>query len=79
MWILLSESVIIGFICFVIGTIIFNLSINRTNKDKEKPYGINFAFFMTGVILHIFLEFGGFNRWYCDKKTISGYHNLAKL
>jgi len=79
MWILLSESVIIGFICFVIGTIIFNLSINRTNKDKEKPYGINFAFFMTGVILHIFLEFGGFNRWYCDKRMISGYHNLGKL
>ena len=79
MWILLSESVIIGFICFVIGTIIFNLSINKTNKDKEKPYGINFAFFMTGVILHVLLEFGGFNKWYCNKKMISGYRNLGRL
>jgi hypothetical protein len=79
MWILLSESVMIGFICFVIGTIIFNLSINKTNKDKPKPYGINFAFFMTGVILHILLEFVGFNKWYCGKKTISGYNNLAKI
>jgi hypothetical protein len=79
MWILLTESAIIGFITFVIGSIIFNLSVNKTNKDKNKPYGINFAFFMTGVILHILLEIGGFNRWYCDKKTISGYKNLSSL
>ena len=79
MWILLTESAIIGFICFVIGSIIFNLSINKTNKDKPKPYGINFAFFMTEVILHILLEFGGFNKWYCDKKTVSGYQNLSKI
>ena len=67
MWILLLESTMIGFICFVIGSIIFNLSLNKTNKDKIQPYGINFAFFMTGVIFHILLEFVGFNRWYCDK------------
>lgn len=79
MWILLTESVIIGIITFVIGTIIFNLSINKTNKDKEKPRGINFAFFTTGVILHIFLEFGGFNKWYCNKKTMTGYRNLSTL
>jgi hypothetical protein len=79
MWILLTESVIIGFICFVIGTIVFNLSINKTNKDKEKPYGINLAFFMTGIILHIFLELGGFNKWYCNKKTTFSYRNLGKL
>jgi len=79
MWILLTESAIIGFISFVIGSIIFNLSINKTNKDKPKPSGVNFAFFMTGVILHILLESGGFNKWYCNKQTISGYHNLAKV
>ena len=79
MWILLTESAMIGFICFVIGSIIFNLSINKTNKDKEKPYGINFAFFMTGVILHILLEFGGFNKWYCDKKTFSGFRNISTI
>lgn len=79
MWIILTESAIIGFITFVIGSIVFNLSVNKPNKDKNKPYGINFAFFMTGVILHILLEFGGFNKWYCDKKTVSGYQLLSSL
>jgi hypothetical protein len=79
MWILLTESVIIGIITFVIGTIIFNLSINKNNKNKPKPDGINFAFFTTGVILHILLEFGGFNKWFCDKKKIYGYNMLGLL
>lgn len=76
---LLLESTIVGFICFVIGTVIFNLSTNKLNKDQKQPYGINFSFFITGVILHLFLEFGGFNKWYCDKKTITGYRNLIKI
>jgi hypothetical protein len=79
MWTLFAESTIIGFITWVIGTIIFNLSINKTNKDKNKPYGIDFAFFTTGLILHLLLEIGGFNKWFCDKKIITGYHNISKL
>ncbi len=79
MWILLTESILVGFITFVIGTICFNLSINKNNKDKIKPVGINLAFFTTGMILHILLEFGGFNKWFCDKKTMTGYHMLGKL
>jgi hypothetical protein len=67
---LLSESITIGIITFIIGTIIFNLSINKSNKDEIKPYGINFAFFITGVILHILLEVMGFNKWYCNKKYL---------
>jgi len=54
MWILLIESTLIGFITWIIGTIIFNLSINKLNKDKTKPYGIDLAFFVTGLILCIF-------------------------
>lgn len=53
MWELILESIIVGFITWVIGTIIFNLSINKTNKDNRKPYGIGTAFFITGVILCI--------------------------
>jgi hypothetical protein len=53
MWPLLIESTLVGFITWVIGTIVFNLSINKLNKDKEKPYGISLAFFMTGLILCI--------------------------
>ena len=58
MWILLSESIMIGLITWVFGTIIFNLSINKTNKDMQKPYGIDLAFFTTGIILNILLEVG---------------------
>lgn len=53
MWILLIESTLVGFITWIIGTIIFNLSINKPNKDKIKPYGIDLAFFVTGLILCI--------------------------
>jgi len=54
MWVLLIESTLVGFITWVIGIIIFNLSINKPNKNKQKPYGIDFAFFITGSILYIF-------------------------
>ncbi len=56
MWILIFESSLIGFITWVMGTIIFNLSINRMNKDKLKPYGIDLAFFITGVIFHVLVN-----------------------
>ena len=53
MWALIIESILVGFITWVIGTIVFNLSINKLNKDKQKPYGIDLAFFVTGLILCI--------------------------
>ncbi len=56
MWTLIFESSLIGFITWVMGTIIFNLSINRMNKDKLKPYGIDLAFFITGVIFHVLIN-----------------------
>ena len=79
---LFIESIIIGFITLIIGTIIFNLSINKVNKvnkEKVKPYGVSFAFFITGVILHIGLEFIGFNKWYCNKKVMTGICRLSNL
>jgi steroid 5-alpha reductase family enzyme len=83
MLILLSESFFIGFICFVIGTIIFNFTIDKTKENNEqktqKSRMIGIIFFITGVILHIILDLGGFNKWYCNKKTICGYNNLALI
>ena len=76
---LLFESIIIGFITFIIGTIIFNLSVNKVNKEVNKPYGFGFTFFITGVLLHIGLEFLGFNKWYCNKKTITNICRLSEL
>jgi hypothetical protein len=79
MLLMLSESIMIGFITWVIGTVIFNLSLNKQNKDKQKPYGIGLAFFMTGVILHISLEIVGFNKWYCSKQFSTSIFNLSRL
>ena len=57
--ILLIESIIVGITCFIIGTIIFNLSINKFNNQTNniiKPYGINLSFFITGIILYFCME-----------------------
>ena len=74
------ESIIIGLICLFIGTVIFNLSINKNNKNNiNKPVGINVAFFMTGVMLHLIMEYSGINSWQCTKKSITGFKYLTKL
>ena len=60
-----------GIITYIIGTIVFNLSVNKNNKnDKntEIPRGIGIAFFMTGFVIHIMLDITGFNKWYCNKE-----------
>jgi hypothetical protein len=76
---LLIESIIVGIITLIIGNIIFNLSINKVNKEKSKPIGINLSFFITGVILHIGLESLGFNKWYCNKETVTRLCYLSDL
>ena len=78
-----GQAFIIGIITYIIGTIIFNLSINKNNnnlKDKQYlPKGIGFAFFMTGFIIHILLDIIGFNRWYCSKECNAALHQISKL
>ncbi len=76
---LLIESIVVGFITLIIGIIIFNLSVNKVNKETKKPYGLNFAFFITGVILHLSLEVIGFNKWYCNKEITTRLCRLADL
>jgi hypothetical protein len=76
------EAIVIGLITFIIGKIAFNITINKSNnKDEEQkvPYGLDLTFFVTGFLLHLFIEIIGLNKWYCDKKCISGVSNLSKL
>ena len=76
------EAIIIGLITFIIGKIAFNITINKSNnKDEEQkvPYGLDLTFFITGFLLHFFIEIIGLNKWYCDKKCISDVSNLSKL
>lgn len=56
MWIYIIESIIVGIISWVIGTILFNISLNKKNVNNSKPSGIDFAFFTTGIILYISME-----------------------
>ncbi len=76
------EALIIGIITFIIGKISFNMTLNKNNDKDESnkiPYGLDFTFFITGFLLHFVIEIIGINKWYCDKKCISGFINLSKL
>lgn len=58
---ILIESLIAGTITCIIGIIIFNYTMNINNKNKEKPYGVDMAFFTTGVIMNIISYFININ------------------
>lgn len=79
----LLEAIVIGLITFVIGKIAFNITINKpNNKDEEQnavPYGLDLTFFITGFLLHFFIEIIGLNKWYCDKQCSMGLKSLSNL
>ena len=61
MLIIFIESVMIGITVSIISTILFNEFLNTNHKlikskDIIKPSGITFAFFTTGMILHIVMN-----------------------
>jgi hypothetical protein len=64
------EATIVGMITFIIGSIVFNLTINKKNKinKSESPIGINLSFFATGFIIHMIIQLVGFNQYICDKQ-----------
>jgi hypothetical protein len=61
------NAIIVGIITLIIGTIVFNLTINKKNKDNEKPFGLHISFFATGFFLHFIVELIGLNQYICDK------------
>ena len=70
---LLIETFSMGCITFIIGTILFNLTINKENDNNNKikyPIGINLSFFMIGIVLQLLLSYNGINNWYCQVKKI---------
>ena len=74
MYRLLVEGSAIGIITLILGKISENL-IKRNNKNKIKRFSIqqkDIVFFVTGFLLHLVIEYMGINKWYCDKKFISG-------
>ncbi len=72
---IIIEAFIVGMITFVIGVVVFNLTINKKNSNSKSasekqnsPFGVNFAFFATGFIIHIIVQLLGFNQYICDKE-----------
>lgn len=61
---IIYESIIMGFITYIVGLIIFNMSF-KNKKEDTKPKGLNLVFFLTGVFLHIIIELIGFSRDVC--------------
>jgi len=61
---IISESVIMGIITYIVGIIIFNMSF-KNKKEDAKPKGLNLVFFFTGVFLHIIIELIGVSRNVC--------------
>ena len=64
------EGGIVGIITYIIGIIMFNLTINKQNKNTEQPYGLHIAFFATGFFLHIIIELIGLNTLINDNKNL---------
>jgi hypothetical protein len=78
---ILVEAIFIGSICLVIGKLAFYLSTNKNDRDnKEKQFpNLNLVLFITGFILHFIIENIGLNKWYCDKKCMTGLKFLSKI
>lgn len=77
---LFIETFSIGCMTFIIGTILFNLIINKENNfyyNKNKyPIGINLSFFMIGIVLHLLLSYNSINNWYCRKCIASSINQI---
>jgi hypothetical protein len=87
---LLIEATIVGGICWVVGSIIFNLTMNNSSNNnintcgisdycikKEDKKFIGTGFFVTGFVLHLLLQYIGFSKWICARHNAWGLKCLA--
>jgi len=66
------EACGIGILTMIFGHVIFYLGVEKHKKEELKQYFNNLSstLFLIGFLIHIFLEFIGLNKWYCDKKCL---------
>jgi hypothetical protein len=80
---LLYETVCIGLIAALIGSMSIRivLKFNKIEKNKSinieklvkewnKNYLLEISLFFTGILIHLIIEYIGLNKWYCEKKCL---------
>ena len=74
---ILNESIIVGLITLLLGKIVINIiynlnadsnDIDHILKKYKNTYLIEISLFLTGMLIHLLLEYVGFNKWYCSKE-----------
>jgi hypothetical protein len=77
---IITDSLIIGLITSVLGSVILRVMITGFNKIEhneslelilkkyKKNYIIEIALFFTGISIHLLMEYFGINQWMCEKK-----------
>ena len=76
---IIYESIIVGIITSILGSIIIKTLIRLNSIERNdylnsfigkynKTYILEISLFFTGIIIHLLLEYIGLNKWYCEKK-----------
>lgn len=70
--ILLYEAFSVGVITVIFGNLVvllignmFKVDLPKECKNWNKFYTMEISLFITGVLIHLFCEFSGINKWYC--------------
>lgn len=83
---LITESVIVGIITSILGGLILKI-LSRVNSIEshdyiksfigkyKKTYIVEISLFLTGMLIHLLLEYIGLNKWYCEKKCVGEGEN----
>jgi hypothetical protein len=61
---LIIEAIMIGLAEIVIGYFVI-FCMKQANLKFDKHIQMILGFFIIGVIIHLFCEFTGINKWYC--------------
>lgn len=73
------EAIGIGILTLIIGRIIFYFGVNNDKEMEKKIKKLNLTLFIIGFLLHFIIEFGGLNKWYCDKQCVCNIKEIAKI
>lgn len=74
------EAIGIGVLTLIIGRIIFYSGVDKNKREETEKYNkhLSLTLFMIGFVLHFIMEFGGLNKWYCDKQCMIRLKDIAK-